>query len=460
MENELGSVRNKTEIESKYVRTKPANGRFVTILSIDGGGIRGIIPGVILAHLEKELQMLDGKEARLADYFDVIAGTSTGGLITAMLTAPDDDGRPLFAANKIVPFYMKECPKIFPQPKGFIGRLPKSVQGMASSLVRLVPKCLREKGKEFVGLLRKLPKIFWLPKYDGGYHHKLIEDMLGEKKLGDTLTNVIIPTFDIKKMEPTIFSSYEALAEPNLDVKLSDICIGTSAAPTFFPAHYFKNKDSKGSIETEFNLIDGGITANNPTLLAVTAVTRQIEQGNADMGDMEPLDFDRFIVISVGTGSGKNEWKYNASKASKWGFWSWAYYRGDSPLIDFFFQSNSSMVHYHNSVVFHDKDGQTNYLRIDDDSLEGDASSTDLATKANLKKLKRLGYKILKKRVMEMNLKTGKYEPVREKTTNKQELKRFAKLLSDERKSRNSNSDSKLSTMFMDTNKDQALSLL
>ncbi|KAF3339453.1 Patatin-like protein 2 [Carex littledalei] len=72
----------------------------ITILSIDGGGIRGIIPAVILSFLESELQKLDGGDARLADYFDVIAGTtSTGGLLTAMLTAPNSENRPLFAAK-------------------------------------------------------------------------------------------------------------------------------------------------------------------------------------------------------------------------------------------------------------------------------------------------------------------------------------------------------------------------
>ena len=59
-------------------------------------------------------QEMDGPDARIADYFDVIAGTSTGGLITAMLTAPDKEGRPLFAAKDINDFYLRHSPKIFP----------------------------------------------------------------------------------------------------------------------------------------------------------------------------------------------------------------------------------------------------------------------------------------------------------------------------------------------------------
>lgn len=60
-------------------------------------------------------QKLDGEHARIADYFDLIAGTSTGGLVTAMLTAPDKDNRPLFAAKQINDFYLENSPKIFPQ---------------------------------------------------------------------------------------------------------------------------------------------------------------------------------------------------------------------------------------------------------------------------------------------------------------------------------------------------------
>ncbi|CAN6910730.1 unnamed protein product [Brassica oleracea] len=395
-----------TIMESSCKKNKPpSSGSLVTILSLDGGGVRGIMGGVILAYLEEQLQALDGEDMRLADYFDVVAGTSTGGLMTAMLTVPDETGRPHFSAKDIVPFYLQHSPKIFPQPGGLTTLLPK------------------------------LPKLLSGPKYDGVYLRNLLNNLLGETRLHQTVTNVVIPTFDMKKLQPTIFSSYQALVDPSLDVKISDICIGTSAAPTYFPPHYFQNEDIQGKT-SEFHLVDGGVTANNPTLLAMTAVTKQIVNDNPDMGELKPLGYNKFLVVSIGTGSAQKEKKYSARKAAKWGIISWLYDNGSTPILDITMESSRDIVDFHSSVVFKARQSEDKYLRIDDDTLKGDASSMDLATKSNLENLVIIGEKMLKNRVVQMNIDTGVYEPVPGNVTNDQELKRFAKILSDERKLR------------------------
>uniref|UniRef100_A0A453MGA4 Patatin n=1 Tax=Aegilops tauschii subsp. strangulata TaxID=200361 RepID=A0A453MGA4_AEGTS len=209
--------------------------KVVTILSIDGGGVRGIIPATVLAFLEKELQKLDGPDARIADYFDVVAGTSTGGLLTVMLAAPDKDGRPLFDAKDLAKFYIDESPKIFPQNcRGSIFSKIGSALALATG-----------------------------PKYDGKYLHSLLRRHLGDTKLDGALTHVVIPAFDIAYLQPTIFSSFQLENQPAKNALLSDIAIGTSAAPTFFPAHYFETNDGKGGTRA-FNLIDGAVAANNP----------------------------------------------------------------------------------------------------------------------------------------------------------------------------------------------------
>ncbi|KAJ0024898.1 hypothetical protein Pint_08826 [Pistacia integerrima] len=382
----------------------PTYGNLITVLSIDGGGIRGIIPATIITFLESELQKLDGEEARLADYFDVIAGTSTGGLVTAMLTTPNEQNRPLFAAKDIKDFYLTHCPRIFPQdsyPFAPATKLLKSLTG---------------------------------PKYDGKYLHNLVKEMLGEKRLHQTLTNVVIPTFDIRKLQPTIFSSYEVAKNPSINALLSDICIGTSAAPTYLPAHYFETKDSTGKVR-EFDLVDGGVAANNPTLVAISEVTKEITRGSSDFFPIKPTDYGRFLVISIGTGSPKTEEKYDALKAAKWGILGWLTSESSTPLIDVFTQSSGDMVDFHISAVFKALHSEENYLRIQDDTLIGDESSVDIATKSNLENLVKIGERLLKKPIIKVNLETGVCEPSTW-GTNEKALKRVAEVLSREKRTR------------------------
>ncbi|XP_020255281.1 patatin-like protein 2 [Asparagus officinalis] len=387
----------------------PCMGNLITVLSIDGGGVRGIIPGTILAFLESKLQELDGEDVRLADYFDVIAGTSTGGLLTAMLAAPNKDNRPLFRAKEIVDFYLENCPKIFPQKNTWI----------FDSVLRLI--------KAAAG-----------PKYDGKFLCFKVRELLGETKLNQSLTNIVIPTFDIKLLQPVLFSTFEAKTETSKNALLADICISTSAAPTFLPAYYFQTEDSSGN-KREYNLVDGGVAANNPTLAAINQVSKEILMENQDFFPIKPTDYGKFLVLSLGTGEGKQHHRYSAKDAAKWGVLGWLFNKCDTPLIDIFTQASADMVDIHVSVLFKALHSEKNYLRIQDDTLEGTTSSTDISTEENLNKLVQVGNELLKKPVSRVNVETGVYESAGSVMTNEEALTNFAELLSHERRHRRAN---------------------
>ncbi|KAG6605268.1 Patatin-like protein 2, partial [Cucurbita argyrosperma subsp. sororia] len=385
-------------------------GQLVTILSIDGGGIKGIIPGILLTFLESKLQELDGEEARLADYFDVIAGTSTGGLVTTMLTAPDknNNNRPLFAANKITEFYIKETPKIFPQPRHFLG-----------------------------GVMNLFGRVRG-PKYDGKYLRTVVNELVGDLTLNQTLTNVVIPAFDIKILQPVIFNTNDAKVNALKNPKLADVCLATSAAPTFLPAHFFETKDEEANTTRTYNVIDGAVAVNNPTLAAISHINRQIAVHQIETARIKANDARRMLVLSLGTGLPKREEKYNATQASEWGALSWIFQlnSGSTPIIEFFTDASSDMVDFHVSTLFQSLKVDQNYLRIQDDSLTGDAASVDIATAENLEKLVKIGEELLKKSVSRVNLETGRYEVVEGEGTNEEALTEFAKLLHEERKLR------------------------
>ncbi|MFQ6628775.1 hypothetical protein Gotur_006650 [Gossypium turneri] len=334
----------------------PCHGDLITVLSIDGGGIRGIIPGIILSFLESELQKLDGEEARIADYFDVIAGTSTGGLLTTMF--------PFSGVTKII----------------------QSVMG---------------------------------PKYDGKYLHGVLKERLGNTRLNQTLTNVVIPTFDIKKLQPIIFSSYEVKKSAGLNALMSDICIGTSAAPTYLPAHYFETEDTDGKVK-KFNLIDGGVAANNP------------EAGSPRVGESEKKDEKE----SCCEGLEKLQEKYTAKQAAQWGVLGWLTSGNSTPLINAFSEGSADMVDFHISVIFKSLNSGQNYLRIQDDTLKGEVSSVDVSTEENMKTLAKVAENLLNKPVSRVNFETGNYEPSGDLETNAQALIRYAKLLSEEKRRR------------------------
>jgi patatin-like phospholipase/acyl hydrolase len=371
-----------------------------TLLSIDGGGVRGMIPATILEFLEEKLQELDGPDVRIADYFDIIAGTSTGGLVTAMLTAPNEKNHPIFTAKDITRFYLEKCPYIFPPPK-----------------------------KGIWGWLRTQYRVLMGPKYSGDFLHSIIKKLCRDIRLNETLTDIVIPAYDINLQQPIIFSSLEARKDKSKDAFLSDVCIGTSAAPMYLPSHCFTTQDSQGKPRS-FHLIDGGVAANDPTSLAINHL---MNEGLTCKTNPPQNEWSKCLVLSLGTG--QKIAGYKATDTAKWGLFGWLNKNGKAPLIDILMQSSTDMVDIHKSFLLKAFNMHT-YLRIQEPELGDDRSSFDLSTEENLNGLKMIGTALLDKPVSTLNIETGDYEELRGENTetNREALTRFAKLLSDERK--------------------------
>ena len=93
-------------------------------------------------------------------------------------------------------------------------------------------------------------------------------------------------------------------------------------------------------------------------------VTKEVSQGNSDFFSIRSQEYSRFIVLSLGTGTAKEEGKYDAEQAAKWGILGWLTSGGSTPLVDVFSQASSDMVDFHLSTIFQTLQSEENYLRI------------------------------------------------------------------------------------------------
>ncbi|OEL19033.1 Patatin-like protein 2, partial [Dichanthelium oligosanthes] len=154
-----------------------------------------------------------------------------------------------------------------------------------------------------------------------------------------------------------------------------------------------KTEDCHGNTE-EFLLIDGGVGASNQPNVTFCCVAfschwrsnQQILKENPYFFPIKPMDYGRFLVISLGKGSAKLEANYIVQKATSWGVLGWLLGSGSTPLVDIFTQANADMVDIHISDVFKGFHSEQNYLRIQDDTLQGTLSSVDVATKENMER--------------------------------------------------------------------------
>lgn len=302
----------------------------ICVLSIDGGGMRSILAGKALAHLEDALKTKSGNpNARIADYIDVAAGTGVGGVFTAMLFGSKNQSVPIFKAEDTWRFLAEQGQKLYHQ---------KSSSNSGSS----------------GGLLKR---IFRGGGGDGGVSHATaaFENAMKEAfivngknlTLKDTLKPVLIPCYDLSSSAPFLFSRADAMETDSFDFRLWEVCRATSAEPDLFQPVTMKSVDGK----TRCIAVDGGLAMSNPTAAAITHVLHNKQEFPFVRG-VEDL-----LVLSLGTGQLQEE-NYDYHKVKGWKAKDWA-----RPMSRISGDSSADVVDHAVAMAFgHSR--CSNYVRI------------------------------------------------------------------------------------------------
>ena len=303
------------------------------ILALDGGGIRGIIPAVLLAELERRTRR------PIAELFDLIAGTSTGGILALGLVRPGADGKPAYTAQAMVDLYEKDGPQIFAR----------------SPLHRFAA----------IGNLLE-------EKYPSGGIDKVLTGHFGDAKLSQALTTTFVTAYDLETREPYFFKSHRAAKDPRRDHLMRDAARATSAAPTYFEPAKIPSHEPWGYKA----LVDGGVYANNP---AVCAIVESLCEFDATLPDV--------VLLSLGTGELTRPIMYD--DARKWGAANWV-----KPVLNVVFDGVSDTVNYQVTSLLTKGGVVDQYLRIQP-TLTPQNDDMDNATRANIDQLKAVGQRMI-----------------------------------------------------------------
>lgn len=316
--------------------------KLTRILSIDGGGIRGVLPGQIIVALEKKLQQKSGNaNARIADYFDLFAGTSTGGILTCLYLCPDSNNisRPKFTAQEAVNLYLLNGGEIF---KSNVAQKVLSVSGIADE------------------------------KYSAKSLEQSLQNYFGETRLSELLKPCIITSYDIFNRTTHFFTQHDAKQKEGYDYLLREVARATSAAPSYFEPALVHSIS-----EVSYPLIDGGIFANNPAMCAYAEARDLFYNGYPERKN------DEIFILSIGTGTIKKQYDYK--KAKDWGALGWV-----SPIIDMMMSGVSETVDYQLRKLFEAFGMPNNYIRIMPE-LGMASPEMDDASPSNLIALKEAG---------------------------------------------------------------------
>jgi patatin-like phospholipase/acyl hydrolase len=305
----------------------------MNVLSVDGGGIRGLIPAMVLAELEERT----GRH--VADLFDLVAGTSTGGIIALALTVPGPDGRPRWMANDLVSLYLTEGPRIFEHS---IGRQLSTGLGLLDE------------------------------KYDARPLEQALDTYFGDTMISQAVTDVLVTSYDLEHRKPFFFKTDRAKAKPFHDWPMKAAARATSAAPTYFEP---ERLEADGEV---FALCDGGVFANNPAMCAYAEARRRHPHAQVR-------------IVSLGTGQLTR--KIHAEQASGWGLIQWA-----RPLLDVVFDGVSDSTDYQLDQLV--ADGDHTRFQVE---LHGASDALDNAHETNMEDLQDLARQLISDRTADLD---------------------------------------------------------
>jgi uncharacterized protein len=326
--------------------TKPT----IRILSIDGGGIRGIIPVMVLDALEKAIQKKMGDDARLADYFDFIAGTSIGGIIACALLTPEDENahKSKYSAEDILGLFEKYGEEIFHN-----SWFSKLLKNKALHIIKDIVSGITDEAYSAKGLEKVLRKYF------------------GKVTLDALRKPCVIPTYNTEQRRTFFFSKQKAdINGKRSNFYVKDVCRATSAAPTVFEVARIESLS-----RVKFSMIDGGIFANNPSLCALAEVRKAKESPRVE----------NILLVSLGTGSVRTPYYYDDIKNKPT--------IGMIPaIIDMMMSGVAETTDYQVRKMFDARNVAHQYFRIDAPNLTNEEAELDNATPRNIELLKSIGF--------------------------------------------------------------------
>lgn len=279
--------------------------------------------------------------------FDIIAGTSTGGILALGLTRPDAEGRPAYSAEAMAALYEREGSRIF--------------------------------SRTFWHRLRSLGSI-GDQKYPSVGVDGVLQSFFGETRLREALTSVVIPSYEIERRVPFFFKSHAAVRRATHDFPMWQVARATSAAPTYFePARIAAERDGD-----YWALIDGGVFANNPAACALVEARTQFPETK------------EYLVCSLGTGALTRRIAYD--DARHWGVARWA-----KPVLDIVLDSVSETVDYQLGQLL----PASSYYRFQT-SLQRGSEQMDETGANHIRGLRLLGEKMVREHAGPLDSLAGK----------------------------------------------------